>query len=305
MLRSALNYSVVHLSPTFNQQAARQAQGKHAVSLSGGLASALAAERAIQRYGRDQVLLWFADTQEEDEDLYRFLHDLMRRWGGVLYYYTDGRRPLDIAEGKQIIPCNQLAPCSFELKVRAYREFIQAMPELPTVMIGLDYWETRRLKTTRASYAKALPEATVDYPLLWPQIETRPLPEVCRADWQMEPPRLYQLGFPHNNCSGACVRQGKEEWKRLLIHFPERFASRERWEAEQRAKGGARAKRAFCSFQRQGVKYPLTLVEIRAQVAQRPGEPDVSVRVATRKHAWRGIASAKRISWRSLLSQQG
>ena len=82
----------------------------------------------------------------------------------------------------------------------------------------------------------------------------------------MEPPRLYLLGFPHNNCGGACVRQGKDEWKRLLIHFPERYAAREQWEAEQRAKGGARANRAFCSVQRKGVKYPLTLAEIRAQV---------------------------------------
>jgi 3'-phosphoadenosine 5'-phosphosulfate sulfotransferase (PAPS reductase)/FAD synthetase len=262
--------TIVPVSPTTNRQAALSAHGQYAVSLSGGLASALAAERAIQRYGRSQVLLWFADTLEEDEDLYRFLHDLMCRWGGVLYWYTDGRRPLDIAEAKQIIPCNQLAPCSFELKVRAYRDFIQAMPTLPTVMIGLDYWETRRLATTRASYAKALPDATVEYPLLWPQVETRPLTEVCRTDWQIDPPRLYLLGFPHNNCGGACVRQGKEEWKRLLIHFPERYAAREQWEAAQRAQGGARSQRAFCSVQRQGRKYPLTLTDIRAQVEHAP-----------------------------------
>jgi len=273
--RSSTNYTITHLSPTSNQQAARMAKGRYAVSLSGGLASALAAERAIQRYGRDQVLLWFADTQEEDADLYRFLHDLMARWGGQLFYYTDGRRPLDIAEKKGIIPCNQLAPCSFELKVRPYRTFIQAMPELPVVIIGLDYWESRRLKTTRASYAKAIPNAVVDYPLLWPQVETRPLTQVSREDWQIEPPRLYLLGFPHNNCGGACVRQGREEWERLYRHFPERYAAREEWENAQQAKGGPRAKRAFCAIQRQGVKGPITLTEIREHLENnnQPEEP--------------------------------
>jgi hypothetical protein len=259
-------YTIVSLTPANNQQVARQATGRYAVSLSGGLASALAAERAIRRYGREAVLLWFADTQEEDEDLYRFLGDLMVRFGGQLYYYTDGRRPLDIAEDKQIIPCNQLAPCSFELKVRPYRTFIQAMSALPTVMIGLDYWESRRLKTTRTSYAKAIPEARVDYPLLWPQVETRPLTQVCREDWQIEPPRLYLLGFSHNNCGGACVRQGRAEWERLYRHFPDRYAAREAWESAQRAKGGARANRAFCAVQRQGKKTSLSLAEIRAHL---------------------------------------
>ena len=43
---------------------------KHIVSLSGGTASAVAAERVINRYGKDNVTLWFADTLCEDEDLY-------------------------------------------------------------------------------------------------------------------------------------------------------------------------------------------------------------------------------------------
>ena len=44
---------------------------KHIVSLSGGTASAVAANRVIQRKGKDNVILWFADTSWEDEDLYR------------------------------------------------------------------------------------------------------------------------------------------------------------------------------------------------------------------------------------------
>lgn len=65
---------------------------RYIVSLSGGTASAVAAERAIVRYGRRNVLLWFADTAWEDEDLYRFMADCMQRWGGASTRSATGAR---------------------------------------------------------------------------------------------------------------------------------------------------------------------------------------------------------------------
>ena len=35
---------------------------KHIVSLSGGTASAVAADRVLKRYGEENTTLWFADT---------------------------------------------------------------------------------------------------------------------------------------------------------------------------------------------------------------------------------------------------
>lgn len=258
-----MTYHICHLTPKNAHTIAPTLTIPHMVSLSGGLASALAAERVIERYGRDQVGLWFADTLYEDEDLYRFLDDLMKRWRGVLYWYTDGRTPLEVAEHKKLIPCNMAAPCSYELKVKPFRSLVQAMPHLPIIYIGLDHWEKRRLCSVKESYAKALPDAQIEYPLLW-QIETRPLTQVCRQDWNIEPPRLYTLGFPHNNCGGRCVRQGIAEWKRLALHFPDRFTACEEWEQDQRDKGGARAHRSFCSITRNKQKQSYPLSEIRA-----------------------------------------
>lgn len=257
-------YNVCNLDPRNQCAVATSVSAEHAVSLSGGLASAVAAERVIQRYGREQVILWFADTLYEDEDLYRFLHDCMKRWQGVLYWYTDGRTPLEVAAQKKLIPCNLAAPCSYELKVKPFRQFIQAMPSLPVVYIGLDRWEKRRLVSVKQSYGQAIPAAVVDYPLLWEPVEVRPLVDVCRQDWGIEPPRLYALGFSHNNCGGRCVRQGIREWVRLGTHFPERYRACEEWEQEQRAQGGARAKRSFCAVQRNGTKQSFPLVDIRA-----------------------------------------
>jgi hypothetical protein len=230
------------------------------VSLSGGVASAVAADRAIQRYGRDAVTLWFADTSWEDEDLHRFLDDLMQRWGGVLVRYCDGRTPLEVAEQHQIIPNQKIAPCSFELKVKPFRKYIEALPKPLTVLLGLDWSEPHRMTAPKRNY-EAIEDVTVDYPLMWRPLEFRPYIEVVRS-WGVEPRRLYALGAPHNNCGLRCVKQGIKEWLRLRYAFPERFIEVRDWEQAQRAKGGARATYAIARDQTGGDVKPLTLAEI-------------------------------------------
>ena len=94
---------------------------KHIVSISGGSASAVCADRVINRFGLDSVTLWFADTLFEDADAYRFLEDLETRWGTEIIRHTDGRNPLQVAEDRKIIPNNWVAPCSYELKQRPFK----------------------------------------------------------------------------------------------------------------------------------------------------------------------------------------
>lgn len=256
-------YEFCHLTPETNTLFGRHETARHAVSLSGGLASALAAKRVIECYGRENVLLWFADVLYEDEDLYRFLHDFMSMVGGRLYWYTDGRTPLQVAEERKLIPCDLVAPCSYELKVRPFREFVQAMPTLPIVYIGYDPDETPRQCRTTASYAQAIPEARVDYPLIWEPQEARSLMQVCQQEWGIDPPRLYQFGFDYNNCGGRCCRNGIKAWVRLAYFLPDRFEACAAWEQKQRDKGGARANRSFAGRQVQGKKQPLPLYELR------------------------------------------
>ena len=93
---------------------------EHIVSLSGGSASAVAAERVIERHGSDNTTLWFADTLWEDPDLYRFLEDLENRWDKQIVRHTDGRTPLEVADEKQLIPNSLAATCSHELKQKPF-----------------------------------------------------------------------------------------------------------------------------------------------------------------------------------------
>lgn len=248
------------------------------VSLSGGVASAVAAERVIQRAGRKRVVLRFADTSWEDEDLYRFLGDCMKRWGGKLYVHRDGRTPLDVAEERSIIPNNNKALCSYELKIKPFAAWLWRMPKPVTVCLGLDWREPQRIERIQhwhkrssqwrrpTGYARRIPGVYEDFPLLWKPIEFTPYVDVVRS-WGITPPRLYALGFPHNNCAGRCVKQGIAEWQRLQVVFPERFAEMRDWEQAQRAKGGPRANAAICIDQSGYSHRPLTLAEIEQRRA--------------------------------------
>jgi 3'-phosphoadenosine 5'-phosphosulfate sulfotransferase (PAPS reductase)/FAD synthetase len=241
--------------------------------ISGGMASAVAADRAIQRYGRSKVLLRFEDVSWEDEDNYRFIADCMKRWGGRLYGTKDGRTPLDVFEAKQLIPNGAMAPCSYELKLRPFETWLWKAPKPLTVLMGLGWQEQHRIKRIRhyhrhagawrapQGFARRIPGVYEDFPLLWKPLEYRPMNEVVRS-WGIEPPRMYQHGFPHANCGGRCIKQGVSEWRRLWAVWPERFVQMRDWEQAQRAKGGARAEAAICRTRHGGESQPITLAEL-------------------------------------------
>ncbi len=248
---------------------------QHIVSISGGSASAVAADRVITRYGSDSVTLWFADTLWEDQGLYRFLEDLENRWDKKIVRHTDGRTPPEVASDASMIPNPLAAPCSHELKQKPFMRFIKGQPKPLAVYLGLSWDEEHRMQKPREVY-EAVPGVTVDFPLLW-----EPLPRmsytITISEWGIKPPRLYEAGFSHNNCGGRCFRQGIREWLRLKRVMPGRFEEVSEWEQAQRAKGGPRANRAIQRDRRGGALKPLTLEQIGEredsdQIAMFPGD---------------------------------
>ncbi len=232
---------------------------RHIVSLSGGVSSAVAADRVINRYGRDAVTLWFADTSWEDADLYRFVDDCMQRWGGDLVRYVDGRNPLQVAEDVSIIPNQKIAPCTRTLKIEPFRDYLATVEKPCTVHLGLNWDEQHRMERPRRNYEE-VDGVTVDFPLLWEPYSWDTQEDV--RSWGIAVPRLYDMGFPHNNCGGRCVKQGINEWNRLREEFPDRFVGVRDWEQAQRAKGGALANYAIARDQSGGMVRPLTLLDI-------------------------------------------
>lgn len=249
--------------------------------LSGGMASAIATERAIQRYGRRRVKIWIADTSWEDADLYRFVRDLMRRWGGKLHIYRDGRTPKDIGDEYKIIPNSRMAPCTAELKILPFERWLWTLPKPVTILSGLGWNEPHRINRLLRyhrhngkprppqGFSRRIHGVYEEFPLLWRPIDTRPSAEVIRS-WGIEPPRAYAEGFPHNNCGGRCFKQGMAEWMRLRAARPERFAEMREWEASRRALGGPRASAAILRERRGGTSRPITLAELEGREVPPP-----------------------------------
>ena len=240
---------------------------KRLVSVSGGMQSAVCAQRVIDRYGADGLTLFFADTLAEDADLYRFLDDLERRWGVPIHRHTEGRTPLQVAEDEHIIPNQKIAPCTHRLKIEPFLAHLKAHPKPVTVYLGMAWWERHRMDTPRKRY-EAVEGVTVDYPSLWKPVDYTPPAERIRA-WGIEPPRQYAEGYQHGNCAGACVKQGKGDWLRLLRWKPDLYRTYEQWEAGMRAKGPPFDGYAFCRDERGGTVRPVTLQELRETAAGR------------------------------------
>lgn len=246
---------------------------RHFVNISGGAGSWYTGRRVIEKHTLpgDEVALVFADTNMEDEDLYRFLAETtvdLEQLGerhGVKVTFTrlaDGRDVWQVFNDKKFIGNTRIDPCSKVLKRDLIRKHLEENfnPEDTVVYIGIDWSEEHR-------FLKAKPywqPYTVMAPLcLPPYVDKEQILDVMRG-LDIEPPRLYAMGFPHNNCGGFCVKGGQGAFKLLLEKMPERYAYHEQKEREFREKHGKDV--AILRDRRGGTTKPLTLEALRNRV---------------------------------------
>jgi hypothetical protein len=234
----------------------------HIVQFSGGITSWAAATLVVERYGTDDLVLLFADVQVEDEDLYRFNRDVEASIGVPLTVVADPQRrtPQQVFRDERFLGNSRIAPCSHLLKQQPARAWITANtdPADTILYVGLDWTETHR----QAAVEKHWAPWRVEFPLMNPPyLDKRMWLERARAQG-IEPPRLYRLGFPHNNCGGACVRGGQAQWLQLHRTFPDRYADWETFEQEIRDDLGDVS---ILRDRRGGNTRPLTLRVLREQ----------------------------------------
>jgi hypothetical protein len=206
---------------------------KHFVNVSGGMASAVCLFRVLERFGHDDTLSVFADTNSEDADTYRFLDDVERTAGVPIHRLANGGRTIwDVFFGHVMFTTiGNGCTASWDLKKIPLRRFHaeHARPGEATIHIGFGWDEENRKRRLR----DALPEWQFDFPLAWqPAILHRcDLMEDLRGRG-IEPPRLYGDGYSHNNCAGACILAGIKQWAGLLVDNPSLYRQSE--ENEQR-----------------------------------------------------------------------
>jgi len=231
------------------------------VQFSGGITSWAVARRVADRYGVDDLVLLFADTQIEDDDLYAFVHASAAQLGARLIRVADGRTPWQVFEDKQRLGNSLLAPCSYALKILPCRRWLTANtdPASTVLYVGID--SSARDRRRAPAIERGWLPWRVEFPLLdEPDLSKADLLAEARA-LGLRPPRAYELGFDHANCGQLCVRGGQKHWLRTLEHFPDRFLDYEAREQRFRQRTGKNV--AILKERRAGRTLPLPLAELR------------------------------------------
>lgn len=240
---------------------------RHVVMFSSGITSYGAATVVIDRHGRDNVTLLFADTRAEDTDNYRFNRDAEKQLGIPITVVSDGRTPQQVLRDRRWIGNAKIAPCSHLLKQVPARRWLEANcdPASTILYVGLDAYEPERVETNRRMWKPWRVEFPLTEPPYYPKDHW--LREARRVG--LEPPAMYAFGFPHANCGGACIRAGQGQWGHLLNPaLPQRFADNyQSWEAfEQSMQGELETESAILRDRRNNATLPLPLTVLRERV---------------------------------------
>jgi len=244
------------------------------VMFSGGIGSWAAAKRVAEEHGTHDLVLLFADvkgnnTSEhvgEDADTYRFIEDAAKNIGGTLVTVRDGRDIWQVFRDRRWLGNSQLASCSTELKVKPSRQWLldNCDPLQTIVYLGIDWSELHRIPGAM----KRNEPYVVAFPLnAKPYLEKHELLAWARREGLVTP-RLYDLGFAHNNCGGGCVRAGQGHFRLLLRTMPERFAEWEKRESDMAAFLGKDV--AILKEQSGGQSTSLTLQTLRLRAELQP-----------------------------------
>jgi len=228
-----------------------------AVQCSGGAASYVAAKLTLEECGHDGVCLVFADTLIEDEDLYRFLNDAEQKLNHSIVRIAEGRDPWQVFKDERMMGNSRVDPCSRTLKRRLLGKWRKEnCTDDCVVVIGYDATEDHRFQRLRARMAPVRVRAPLLEKGYWRE-QTHALVETDG----LELPRLYKMGFPHNNCGGFCVKAGQANFALLLENMPERYALHEAKEEEFRKFVGADV--SIMRDRRGGTSKPLTMRAFR------------------------------------------
>lgn len=284
---------------------------RHVVFVSGGLGSWKAFRRVISKEGKENTYALFTDTLIEDIDLYRFLIDTLSLEYGVeakeskelvkhipetsietqedrkkyldnlakvaereipnLFWRNDGRDVWDIFFDDEMLGNSRLARCSHIIKQDLARDVVENYfdPEDTVLYLGIDWTEEHRTKAPKKNWSPY----EVRFPMCEEPLETNIDHVKDLEALGVKVPRLYSLGFSHNNCGGFCVRAGQGHFINLLEQRPELYDYHEKMELLWREKTGKPY--TILRKQRNKVRYNITLKELREEYEAKQREADI------------------------------
>ena len=185
-----------------------------------GAASAVAAAIVL---GEDRsAIIARCETNNEDEDNYRFEADVMCRLNAsVTILQSDEYESVpDVWEKRRYMAGIAGAPCTSEMKV-APRLAFQRPYDMHVFGYTADGADIDRFKRLKVNY----PEMSVCAPLIERGITKAGTLAIVKG-WGVALPRSYAMGFPNANClmTGCVKATSPDYWALLRKVFPDRFA---------------------------------------------------------------------------------
>ena len=245
-----------------------QQSSKSALVLySGGKGSFMAANLA-KSLGYKEVRLIFNDTMTEDPDLYRFLEESVSKLGLELIRDSVGLNVWEVFEKERYVGNTRVDVCSRVLKrdrIKNYLAVNSYDPESWDIVIGLGPFEEHRISRAKDRWAPynlvaPLADAWID--------EQEYFATLCK-ELDISPPRLYEMGFSHNNCGGFCVKAGLGQFRMLYEKLPEVYLFHEQQQEALMVK--VPTVRPFLRKQKGGTIEYLTLKQYRERYLEVTG----------------------------------
>lgn len=219
----------------------RERKPVHVVMFSGGAASAYVAHYIVQKYGKENCILFFTDTLWEDIDNYRFMEEVAEYIGIEITYRTDGRTPEEVFYDVRFLGNSRMAKCSEELKVRQTLIYLEELRDIhnlePILYFGIGPHEQHRAINLQNFYEhNPIEPIATRFPMIETFKADLDAKKIIRDEWKIPLPRMYGLGFSHANCAGRCVRGGLGHYALLYKVWPNQYLEQEAMEERFREK---------------------------------------------------------------------
>lgn len=219
-------------------------------SLGGGFTSSAQMPRILlERYGKENVRFINCVLPNEHPDTWR-LFDAVEEKLGIrithIAYHPDRKwqyvekedrtnsdrllTPFDIFDEQGFIGNSRNDPCSRMLKRETVFNYVSDMYKKEDIVIAVgihgDEFERRAAieeNWKRQGYDTVFP--IIEEPYLEREEQIRLMNE-----WYGVSLELYEYGFDHNNCGGACVKAGQRQWALLWYYRPDVY---DEWEQRE------------------------------------------------------------------------
>ncbi|QVK19753.1 hypothetical protein KHQ81_15440 (plasmid) [Mycoplasmatota bacterium] len=206
------------------------------VFFSGGKGSFVVACHLKETYPNDNLILYFTDSLIEDQDLYRFLFEASDKLELPLLYHSANTTPIQLMAKQKILFNSRFGNCSKYLKMKVAQDYFKKdkepvlhqwhngqylkndlfkKAEDTILYFGIDFTEMRRVEPIKQNWSPY----KVEFPLVDDVFDY----DFYFQKYDIKRPRLYNLGFSHNNCSGKCFKAGVKHFKLLKDKLPKMF----------------------------------------------------------------------------------